>query len=276
VLSLISIPTLFPRLFHPFIQGLLASRSYVLDGILNGICTSDWNPATDEHLPAKYDAKTIGVGKAACKAALQKELGLPVNPRAPLLGFIGRLDYQKGADLVLAVAPWIMDTFPDAQIVCLGTGDPDLEAGLRWLEAAHPDRARAWVGFNVPFSHKLTAAADLLLMPSRFEPCGLNQLYAMAYGTVPVAHATGGLRDTVLCYDPADESASTGWTFGPGCTADGLKTAITHALTTYKEYPEAFAGLQARGMARDSTWGGAAANYEQVFAWAKTDPPYAK
>ena len=113
-------------------------------------------------------------------------------------------------------------------------------------------------------------------MPSRFEPCGLNQLYAMAYGTVPVAHATGGLRDTVLCYDPADEAGSTGWTFGPGCTADGLKTALTHALSTYTEYPAAFAGLQARGMARDSTWDGAAANYEQVFAWSKTDPPYAK
>lgn len=120
-----------------------------------------------------------------------------------------------------------------AQLVCLGTGDTNLENGLRWLEATYPQQARGWVGFNVPFSHRLTAGADMLLMPSRFEPCGLNQVYAMKYGTVPVAHATGGLRDTVIHFDPASPAGSTGFAFDD-CSADGLKGALWSALELYR------------------------------------------
>ena len=120
-----------------------------------------------------------------------------------------------------------------AQVVCLGTGDPMLESGLQWMEGEFPNAARGWVGFNVPFSHRLTAAADVLLMPSRFEPCGLNQLYAMRYGTVPVAHATGGLRDTVKTFDPYNPDGTTGWAF-EGCTAEALQEAIWNALQTYR------------------------------------------
>ena len=219
------------------LEGLLASRAYALNGVLNGIDTVVWSPATDKHIVRRYTASTLREGKAANKAALQKELGLPVRPDVPLLGFIGRLDYQKGADLVLEASHWLADH--GAQLVCLGTGDADLEAGMRWLETAFPDQARGWVGFDVPFSHRVTAAADILLMPSRFEPCGLNQLYAMAYGTVPVAHSTGGLRDTVVPYDPAAEDGTTGWTFSP-CTTPAFIGALGHALLTYKEYPDAF------------------------------------
>lgn len=120
-----------------------------------------------------------------------------------------------------------------AQVVCLGTGDSALEDGLRWMEQEFPDSARGWVGFNVPFSHRLTAAADILLMPSRFEPCGLNQLYAMHYGTVPIAHATGGLRDTVKTFDPYNPEDSTGWAFVEH-TEDSFKGAIWNALETYR------------------------------------------
>ncbi|KAF8061313.1 SS1 [Scenedesmus sp. PABB004] len=252
-------------------EGMLNARGPVLNGIVNGIDDSDWNPAVDQHLPVNYDASSFKAGKAACKAALQAELGLPVNPDVPLIAFIGRLDYQKGADIVLQAAPWMMSQ--GVQLVCLGTGTTDLENGLRWLEAAYRDQARGWVGFNVAMSHKITAAADILLMPSRFEPCGLNQLYAMAYGTVPVAHATGGLRDTVIDFDPTGPSG-TGWTFG-SCDAAGLMHATGLALATLRDYPKDFEGIQRRGMERDSSWNGAAEAYERIFEWALLDAPYA-
>jgi starch synthase len=120
-----------------------------------------------------------------------------------------------------------------AQLVCLGTGDTTLEDGLRWLEGTYKQQARGWVGFDVPFSHRLTAGADILLMPSRFEPCGLNQMYAMKYGTVPVAHATGGLRDTVKTYNEHQQDGTTGFAFEP-CTSDALKSAIWDALKLYR------------------------------------------
>jgi starch synthase len=257
-------------------EGLLASRQPVLTGVVNGIDEDDWDPATDAHLAANYTAATLKEGKAANKAALQRELGLPVDPDVPLLAFIGRLDVQKGADLLLEAAPRLLEQHGPVQLVCLGSGTPDLEAGLRWLEATYPDQARGWVGFNVPLSHKLTAAADILLMPSRFEPCGLNQLYAMRYGAAPVAHRTGGLRDTVIDFDPfASPPAGTGWTFDR-FEAGALVHAAGLALATLRKHPEDFAALQRRGMARDSSWGGAAREYERVFDWAHVDPPYCR
>ncbi|KAK9904144.1 hypothetical protein WJX75_005380 [Coccomyxa subellipsoidea] len=253
-------------------EQMLGSRAYALNGVLNGIDNHDWNPQHDKHLAKKYSVSNFSRGKAANKAALQKELSLPERPEVPLIGFIGRLDYQKGADLVLGVVPWLMEQ--DVQLVCLGTGDVSLEAGMRWMENTYPDRARGWVGFNVPMSHKITAAADILLMPSRFEPCGLNQLYAMAYGTVPVAHATGGLRDTVIPFNPWD-GTGTGWTFSP-CTTEAFTGALRNTLETFREHPDSFRALQQRGMERNSTWDKAAAEYETIFGWAKIDQPYCK
>jgi starch synthase len=257
------------------LEGLLAARSPVLSGIVNGIEEAEWDPSTDRDIAPNYSAATLREGKAANKRALQRELGLPEDPDAPLLAFIGRLDYQKGADLILQAAPWIMQQ--GCQLVCLGSGTPDLEGGLRWLEAAYPNQARGWVGFNVALSHRITAAADLLLMPSRFEPCGLNQMYAMAYGTVPIAHKTGGLADTVVDFDPFAEGGAkgTGWTFSP-CDASGLISATGHALQTYREHRDEFDAIALRGMARDSSWEQAATQYEQVFEWALLDPPYAR
>jgi starch synthase len=250
---------------HP----LLSSRGYVLNGILNGIDMEVWNPEKDTFIEHNYSIGDFSQGKAANKRALQRELGLPERD-VLMIGFIGRLDYQKGADLVLGVAPWLLAQ--DVQLVCLGTGDPSLENGMRWLENTYSDRARAWVGFNETMSHRITAAVDILLMPSRFEPCGLNQLYAMRYGSVPVAHATGGLKDTVLNFDPF-QNVGTGWTFSP-CTVESFRWALETAMTTYWKYPDAFRGLQTTGMKRNSSWGEAAKEYEQIFGWALADPPY--
>jgi starch synthase len=252
-------------------EGMLSDRGPVLSGIVNGIDEEDWNPATDKYLAKNYDITSFKEGKRACKLALQEELGLPVNADIPMIAFIGRLDYQKGADIMLQAAPWMMSQ--GVQLVCLGTGASDLESGLRWLEAAYRDQARGWVGFNVAMSHKITAAADILLMPSRFEPCGLNQLYAMKYGAVPVAHATGGLKDTVLDFHPETQTG-TGWTYDY-CDAAGLMHAMGLALHTLRNHPQDFEGLQRRGMDRDSSWNGAAEQYEQIFEWALMDAPYA-
>ncbi|DBB01236.1 hypothetical protein WJX77_011757 [Trebouxia sp. C0004] len=251
-------------------EGMLTSRSYALNGVLNGVDLVEWDPDNDPHIYQNFNESNFAEGKKVNKAGLQKEMGLPERPEVPIIGFIGRLDYQKGADLVLGAAHWLLNQ--DVQIICLGTGDKHLEAGMRWLESAYPDKARGWVGFNVPMSHKITAACDLLLMPSRFEPCGLNQLYAMRYGTVPVAHATGGLRDTVLPFNPW-EVTGTGWTFSP-CTVDAFTATLGQALDTYRNHTESFRDLQSRGMVRDSSWDKAAQEYEQIFEWAKVDAPY--
>ncbi|DBA69675.1 TPA: hypothetical protein ACH3X2_012611 [Trebouxia sp. C0005] len=251
-------------------EGMLTSRSYALNGVLNGVDLVEWDPDNDPHIYQNFNESNFAEGKKVNKAGLQKEMGLPERPEVPIIGFIGRLDYQKGADLVLGAAHWLLNQ--DVQIICLGTGDKHLEAGMRWLESAYPDKARGWVGFNVPMSHKITAACDLLLMPSRFEPCGLNQLYAMRYGTVPVAHATGGLRDTVLPFNPW-EVTGTGWTFSP-CTVDAFTATLGQALDTYRNHTDSFRDLQSRGMVRDSSWDKAAQEYEQIFEWAKVDAPY--
>eukprot|EP00898_Chlorokybus_atmophyticus_P001292 jgi/Chlat1/2163/Chrsp17S02738 len=251
------------------LDGLLQGRSYHINGILNGINMTEWNPSSDSLIAAPYCAEDLS-GKAECKAALQRELGLPVRPEVPMIGFIGRLDYQKGADLIAGALPWLMSM--DVQLVMLGSGDPGLEDLLRSTEAHNRDKARGWVGFNVDMAHRITAGADILLMPSRFEPCGLNQLYAMRYGTVPVAHATGGLRDTVVDWNPEEETG-TGWTFSPA-TVEGLMHALGLALHTYWHFPEAFRKLQLNGMAQDYSWDRAAEAYEEVCGWSKLDLPF--
>lgn len=249
-----------------------------LAGIVNGIDSEEWSPSSDVHLIEKdtnfgyrqYSIDDFKAGKAANKRALQRELGLPEKPDAPLFVFIGRLDNQKGVDLILESAGWLVSQ--GAQLVMLGSGRPDLEGALRGLEDAHRDAVRCWVGFSVAVAHRLTAAGDILLMPSRFEPCGLNQLYALNYGTVPLVHAVGGLRDTVVPYDPfaEPEGAGNGWLFD---RADGgaLRDAASHALRTYFDFRESFDALARRGMegAGERGWEAAAEAYENVLVEAK-------
>ncbi|KAK9844059.1 hypothetical protein WJX81_003138 [Elliptochloris bilobata] len=251
------------------LDSVLREGAWKLRGIVNGIDTREWSPEADVHLRsngyANYSAASLRDGKARCKAALQRELGLPERPDAPLLGFIGRLDYQKGVDLIRDNFQWIMDE--GCQLVLLGTGRADLENSLREMESSRHEQCRGWVGFNVGMAHRITAGCDILLMPSRFEPCGLNQLYAMAYGTVPVVHAVGGLRDTVTPFDPHSNSG-TGWTFD-WADSGAFRGALGNALYTYRDYRREFEGVQQRGMAQDLSWDHAAELYEEVLVAAK-------
>ncbi|CAM8932174.1 unnamed protein product [Rhodiola kirilowii] len=254
---------------------LLSSRKSVLTGITNGIDTEEWNPATDVHIPFHYSINDIS-GKLQCKAALQKELGLPIRPEVPLVGFIGRLDYQKGIDVIRAAVPELMKD--DVQFIMLGSGDPGYENWMRATESYYPTKFRGWVGFNVPVSHRITAGCDILLMPSRFEPCGLNQLYAMRYGTTPVVHCTGGLRDTVQTFNPyANEGKGegTGWAFSP-LAVESMLGALRIAFGTFRDYKSSWEGIMKRGMEQDYTWENAAVQYEQVFDWVFFDSPYVK
>ncbi|KAL3653641.1 Pentafunctional AROM polypeptide [Castilleja foliolosa] len=253
---------------------LLSSRKAVLTGITNGIDGSEWDPSTDEHLFSHYSVDDLS-GKVQCKIELQKELGLPIRPDCPLIGFIGRLDFQKGVDIILSAIPELMHD--DVQFVMLGSGEKQYEEWMRNSESVYRDKFRGWVGFNVPISHRITAGCDILVMPSRFEPCGLNQLYAMKYGTLPVVHSTGGLRDTVQNFNPyAGDGAGegTGWTFTP-LSKESFVATLRIAIGTYREHKSSWEGLMKRGMERNSSWDNAATQYEQVFEWAKIDPPYA-
>ncbi|XP_027352402.1 granule-bound starch synthase 2, chloroplastic/amyloplastic-like [Abrus precatorius] len=251
------------------LHGIINENEWKLRGIVNGIDNKDWNPQFDVHLKSdgytNYSLGTLSSGKGQCKAALQKELGLPIREDVPVIGFIGRLDQQKGVDLIAEAIPWMMGH--DMQLIMLGTGRPDLEHMLRQFENQHHDKIRGWVGFSVKMAHRITAGSDVLLMPSRFEPCGLNQLYAMNYGTVPVVHAVGGLRDTVRPFNPFNESGL-GWTFD-SADAGKLVHALGNCLLTYKQYKKSWEGLQRRGITQDLSWDNAAQQYEEVLLAAK-------
>ncbi|KAJ6805703.1 soluble starch synthase 2-2, chloroplastic/amyloplastic [Iris pallida] len=251
------------------LNGIINENDWKFQGIVNRIDTRDWNPKLDAHLKSdgytNYSLDTLQTGKTQCKAALQRELGLPVRDDVPVIGFIGRLDHQKGVDLIAEAIPWIASQ--DVQLVMLGTGRADLEEVLRGFDNRYRGKVRGWVGFSVEMAHRITAGADVLLMPSRFEPCGLNQLYAMAYGTVPVVHAVGGLRDTVHQFDPYNETGL-GWAF-ERAEAGGLIDALRDCLNTYWNYKSSWEGLQKRGMTQDLSWDNAAKLYEEVLVAAK-------
>ena len=245
---------------HGFgLESVLRMRSDWLVGVLNGI-DDRWDPATDPHLAENFDASDLA-GKAACKRALQQEMGLPVRPDVPMLGLISRLDHQKGVDLVQEISPWLLER--DVQLMMLGSGAPEFEHFFREVERRWPDRARGWVGFNEPLAHRIEAACDIFLMPSRFEPCGLNQMYSMRYGTVPIVHATGGLADTVTTVDPRHDRGN-GWAFSP-LTSAAFARSVTYALETYWNYPEAWRRIQERGMTTDFSWDRSAALYEEIY-----------
>lgn len=243
-------------------QGLLASRSNKLTGIVNGIDTGDWNPATDPHLAQGYDADRM-TGKTANKLALQEKMGLKVDPDIPLLGMISRITHQKGGDLLLEIAPQLLQE--NVQIVLLGTGEAALENGFRNLAHAHPDKVGVTIGFNEALSHLVEAGSDLFLMPSRFEPCGLNQMYSQRYGTPPIVHATGGLSDTVA-------DGITGFVFSP-MTAESFLGCIHRALTAYRD-KSAWKKLQHNAMTRDFSWGKSAEDYLALYrsTWKKLQP----
>ena len=171
-------------------------RKYGMEGIVNGMDPTEWNPSVDKFIDVPYDKNTVVEGKAAAKQALQAEVGLPLDAEAPIFGYIGRLEEQKGVDIFMKAVPKLLKAVPNAQVVILGTGKKALEKELEALDEAEPMCAGV-IKFSAPLAHFITAGADFLMVPSRFEPCGLIQLHAMQYGTVPIVASTGGLVDTV-------------------------------------------------------------------------------
>jgi starch synthase len=244
------------------LDGVIRARSGQLTGILNGIDIDEWNPAADPHLPAPYNADDLS-GKAAAKRALLERFGLPADDDAmtrPLIGMVSRLVDQKGMDLVERAARDLSSL--DAGFAVVGSGDARFETMWRALAAAFPDRIGAFIGFDERRAHLVEGGADMFLMPSRFEPCGLNQMYSMRYGTVPVARAVGGLVDTVRPYN-AKNGQGTGFLFS-GYHPVAMLVAIRDALAAYRR-PRVWRRLQVNGMKTDFSWARSAAEYVKVY-----------
>ncbi len=245
------------------LEGVLQYRRDVLSGILNGIDPHEWDPQKDPHLAANYTCATAEQGKSICKASLQKEVGLPQEPTAPLVGMVGRLIDQKGFDLVADVMQrWVQTS--DVQWVILGTGVPKYHKVLELLAERFPQKVAVKLGFSNPLAHRIEAGADIFLMPSRFEPCGLNQLYSLRYGTVPLVRATGGLADTITGYDPLSPNPNgNGFVFHE-YSALALSECLRQACDAYRR-PDVWKTLMATGMSQDWSWARSAKQYEDLY-----------
>ena len=242
--------------------GLLRHRAPRLSGILNGLDTGQWNPATDAHLAQRYDSATLEA-KAANKSALQRRLKLAVDDEMPLLGVVSRLTPQKGLDLLIAAAREIMNL--PAQLVVLGSGDHALERQFAAMARAHRGRCAAVIGFDEALAHLIEAGADIFVMPSRYDPCGLNQMYSLRYGTPPVVRATGGLADTVVDCNAATLAAGTanGFVFAEA-TPQALLAALERAVSTWRERAR-WRQLQLNGMRLDFSWRTSAQRYCDLY-----------
>jgi starch synthase len=246
---------------HGFgLDGVLSRRGSDLFGILNGIDIEEWNPRTDPYIASNFDRESLA-GKLACKRALQAEAGFPIRDDVPLFGFVGRLNPQKGVDVLAQVLRSVLDL--DLQFVMLGSGDSDAERYFLHVAGLRRDRFRAFIGFDNPLAHRIEAGADYFLMPSRFEPCGLNQMYSLRYGTLPIVRATGGLADTVRPYDEA-RGEGTGFVFND-LTPGALYNVIGWALSTWYDRPAHVARMREIAMTQDFSWDRSAAEYERVY-----------
>jgi starch synthase len=241
------------------LDGVVRSRGAALSGILNGVDPDVWDPARDPALTCRYDAADLK-GKAACKQALQVEAGLDADSAAPLLGIVSRLTSQKGLDLVLGALPALVRA--GAQLLVLGSGDADLEVALREAARARPGRVAVRIGYDEAFAHRLVAGVDVILVPSRFEPCGLTQLYGLRYGTLPLVRRVGGLADTVA--DVREGGRATGFVFEEA-TADALTGAIDRALALYRQ-PTLWRETMLRAMAQDFSWEASAEGYLALYS----------
>jgi starch synthase len=242
------------------LEGLLRERRGALTGILNGIDTVEWDPAGDPHLPQRYDAQSLEK-KALNKQALQKKLNLELRADIPLLGFVGRATQQKGVDLI-AGAIHELAGLP-AQFALLGKGERELEGALSAAAGRHPGRVAMASAFDEGLAHLIEAGSDLFLMPSRFEPCGLNQMYSQRYGTPPVARATGGLADTI-------SDGETGFLFERAEPA-ALSAAVRRAIAAWRD-PGRWREIQRAGMRRDFSWSAAARRYADLYSRLATSP----
>jgi starch synthase len=244
------------------LQGLLKNRNKSLTGILNGIDDTEWNSATDSALFQNYDAKNMA-GKLANKLELQKRMGLKVDPDVPLFGLVSRFTFQKGLDVVLEIAPQLI-SFP-AQLVLLGSGDVTMQNNAQALSRKFPGQVAAVVGFDEALSHLIEAGADMFLMPSRFEPCGLNQMYSQHYGTPPIVHATGGLVDSVIDCNKVSiaNGQASGFVFKKITTHD-LLICIQRAIAIYND-KKTWTTVQVNGMSKDFGWQNSAAKYHEIY-----------
>jgi len=245
------------------LDGVLRAQRHKLCGILNGIDPAVWNPATDPQLPAHYDARDVA-GKAVCKAALQRRMGLPERSRALLLGVISRFDVQKGMHLIVEAFPRLRDL--DVQLVILGDGDRTVRQAVENLVRLHPGRAAARVGFDEALAHLIEGGADAFLMPSAFEPCGLNQMYSQRYGTAPIVRETGGLKDTVVDAIPQRLASGTasGFTFRQFEAAE-LEEAVRRAWALYTDDPAGWRSLMRVMMGLDHSWARRAPSYVELY-----------
>lgn len=244
------------------LQGLLSTRKNDLVGILNGIDTDEWNPETDQHLPKNYSDSLI-TGKKSVKKALQTKFALKIDANAPLLGIVSRLTYQKGLDLLLPIAESFLKQ--GCQLVLLGSGDSDLEIGFQKLAAFYPSQVSITIGYNEPLSHQIMAGCDIFIMPSRFEPCGLNQFYGLRYGTPPIVTNTGGLADSVT--DTNDETMKNGTANGyvmPTTDSKTLRITIERAIQDFKDAKK-WRKLQHNGMQKDLSWKHSAMSYLKAY-----------
>ena len=254
------------ELMYPYyahgLDGVLSNAAWKLTGITNGIDVGTFNPETDPNLPAHYNADTFAEGKAACKAALQEEVGLPVKADTPLMAMVTRLAGHKGLDLLCYCIRRLLWE-EDCQLLILGSGEEKFEQFFRQLADEFPDRVSTKIMFRLDLAARIYAGADIYLMPSKSEPCGLSQMNAMRYGTVPVVHATGGLRDTV---PPCDENGQggLGFTF-QSYNADDFMEAVKRAIHLYRDNREGFKALQHTDMIQDFSWNKGARRYMELF-----------
>ena len=254
------------ELMYPYyahgLDGVLTNAAWKLTGITNGIDIGTFNPETDPNLPAHYNAETFAEGKAACKAALQEEVGLPVKADTPLMAMVTRLAGHKGLDLLCYCIRRLLWE-EDCQLLILGNGEEKFEQFFRQLAEEFPDRVSTKIMFRLDLAARIYAGADIYLMPSKSEPCGLSQMNAMRYGTVPVVHATGGLRDTV---PPCDENGEggLGFTF-QSYNADDFMEAVKRCIHLYRDNREGFRKLQHTDMIQDFSWNKGAKRYMELF-----------
>jgi starch synthase len=247
------------------LEGVLQQRRSVLSGIVNGVDYSQWNPEIDSNIAAKYGPANVREGKAKCRAALQQEFGLPRDSsEAPIVAFVGRLAEQKGIDLIVpTIAEWVQST--NVQWVILGTGDPKYQEQLQTLAQRHRQRVAVKFEFSERLAHIIEAGADMFLMPSRFEPCGLSQLYSLKYGTVPVVRATGGLVDSVT--NTTDETLAAGTATGfsfHDYSAFALSETLRRAVGLFAK-PDVWSKIVAKGMQQDWSWGRSAREYSALY-----------
>ncbi len=241
------------------LDGFLTKHESKLIGILNGVDYEEWNPETDTHIDAPYSSADLS-GKTACKAALQAEMGLPVNEPVPLFGSINRLVEQKGVDIQLGALEEMLSA--DIQFVLLGSGNPAFEAGYLDLARRYPTKVAVKIGYNHSLSHRIEAGTDFFLLPSRFEPCGLNQMYSLRYGSIPIVRATGGLDDTVIDFNESSEAAN-GIKFTE-YSSSALAKAIRKAIAIYEE-PDLRMHYRLNGIEADFSWSRTAKEYLQIY-----------